>query len=257
MTPHHRSAWRLAAPALLALGLLAARPAMAGPPFVTDDPEPVDLHHWEVYGFTAATHVDSDTAGTAAGVEVNYGAAPNLQLHAIVPLAFDRPSAGPTATGLGDVELGVKYRLFEPMEGDWRPQVAVFPLVELPTGDDTKGLGAGKTRVYAPVWLQKAFGKWTTYGGGGYWVNPGAGNQNYWYAGWLVQRQVTDKLAVGAEVFHQTADSIGGRQSSGFNGGAIYDINEHYHLLISAGRGLTNARASNDVSYYAAIQHTF
>ncbi len=86
-------------------------PAAAGPPFVTDDPVPVDLHHWEVYGFSAATHVAGDTAGTAAGIEVNYGAAPNLQLHVIVPLAFDRPWGGPTATGLGDVELGVKYRL--------------------------------------------------------------------------------------------------------------------------------------------------
>jgi subtilisin family serine protease len=69
---------------------------MAGPPFRTDDPEPVDLGHWEVYGFTAGTHVRGDTAGTLAGVEVNYGAAPNLQLHMVAPLAFDRTSGSPS-----------------------------------------------------------------------------------------------------------------------------------------------------------------
>ena len=29
--------------------LLLATPAWAGPPFLTDDPEPTDLHHWEIY----------------------------------------------------------------------------------------------------------------------------------------------------------------------------------------------------------------
>ena len=37
--------------ALLALGL--APPAFAGPPFLTDDPEPVDYRHWEAYLFSA------------------------------------------------------------------------------------------------------------------------------------------------------------------------------------------------------------
>jgi len=51
--------------------------------------------------------------------------------------------------------------------------------------------------------------------------------------------------------------TLEGKESSGFNLGAVYDFNEHYHLLLSAGRGLQNAVATNDVSYYVAIQHTF
>jgi hypothetical protein len=229
----------------------------AGPPFITDDPEPVELGHWEEYVFSAATHVQGDTSGTLAGTEVNYGAARNLQLHVIVPLAFDSPSVGGMHVGLGDTELGAKYRFVTPSEKDWWPQIAVFPLVEVPTGDAARGLGGGKTRVYLPVWLQKDFGPWTTYGGGGYWINPGRGNRNYWFAGWLVQRQVTKHLALGAEVFHQTADKIDDKSSMGFNVGGIYDIIEHYHLLLSAGRGLKNATNSNEFSYYIAIQKTF
>jgi hypothetical protein len=31
---------------LAAITLMASERAIAGPPFVTDDPEPVDYHHW-------------------------------------------------------------------------------------------------------------------------------------------------------------------------------------------------------------------
>jgi hypothetical protein len=35
-----------------------------------------------------------------------------------------------------------------------------------------------------------------TYGGGGYWINAGPGNKNYWFVGWVLHRQVTDSLAL-------------------------------------------------------------
>jgi len=241
----------------VAAALMAARTAIAGPPFLTDDPEPVDYGHWEVYGFSAATHAQGDTGGTLAGVEVNYGAARNLQLHVIAPLAFDDAAGSGFNAGAGDLELGMKYRFITPGPDEWWPQVGVFPLLEVPTGDARRGLGSGQMRAYLPVWVQKDFAAWTTYGGGGYWVNPGAGNQNYWFAGWLLQRQVSERLALGMEAFHQTADTVGGEDSSGFNVGGIYDFTEHHHLLVSAGRGIQDVTASNEFSYYLAIQSTF
>jgi hypothetical protein len=230
--------------------------ALAGPPFRTDDPEPVEYQHWEVYAFSAATHARGDTAGTSAGVEVNYGAAPNLQLHLVAPLAFDKPTGSGRREGYGDTELGVKYRFIPEDDAGWRPQVGVFPLVEVPTGDADRGLGTGHVHEFLPVWLQKSFGDWTTYGGGGYWINPGAGNQNYWFAGWLLQRKVTEQLTLGGEVFHQTADTVGGRDGTGFNLGGIYDISENHHILFSAGQGIQNSD-TNQFSYYLAYQATF
>jgi hypothetical protein len=47
-------------------------------------------------------------------------------------------------------------------------------------------------QYFLPVWLQKDFGKWTTYGGGGYWINPGAGNKNWWFSGILLQYSFTE-----------------------------------------------------------------
>jgi hypothetical protein len=38
----------------------------------------------------------------------------------------------------------------------------------VPTGNESRGLGAGHVQLYLPIWFQKDFGKWTTYGGGGF-----------------------------------------------------------------------------------------
>jgi hypothetical protein len=54
---------------------LLGRPAHAGPPFITDDPEPVDLGHWEVYAFSAGAAGPGDASGVGPSVEVNYGGA--------------------------------------------------------------------------------------------------------------------------------------------------------------------------------------
>lgn len=242
---------------LFSLFSLFATAAWAGPPFRTDDPEPVEYRHWEVYGFSTGTRIKSDTSGALPGVEVNYGAAPDLQLHVAGSLAYDKPGASGMRLGPGDTELGAKYRFIDEDEDGWRPQVAIFPLVELPTGDEARALGTGHAHEYLPVWLQKSFSDWTTYGGGGYWNKPGPGNKNYWFAGWLLQRQIADQLAVGGELFHQTASTDGGKTSSGFNVGAIYDLPDAYHILFSAGRGIQNASTTNEFSYYVALQWTF
>lgn len=252
-----RPAMRRALGAAAAVLLTGATPALAGPPFRTDDPEPVELGHWEVYGFSTATHVQGDTSGTLPGIEINYGAAPNLQLHIVAPLAFDRADGSSTQSGYGDTELGTKYRFVEEDKDGWRPEIGVFPLIEAPTGDAARGLGTGRTHEFFPLWLQKTFGQWLTYGGGGYWNNPGAGNKNYWFVGWLLQRQVTDQLALGGEIFNQTAATVGGRDGTGFNLGGIYDFTDNDHLLFSAGRGIANATSTDEFSYYLAFQWTF
>lgn len=235
---------------------LTAHESFAGPPFRTDDPEPVELRHWEFYTFSTGTRVEGDTSGTLPGIEFNYGAAPNLQLHVMAPLAFDDPSGGSARFGYGDTELGVKYRLVDEDDKGWRPQLGIFPLVELATGSSSRGLGAGHTRLFLPVWVQKSFDDWTTYGGGGYWWNPGTDNKDYWFYGWLLQRKLSEKLTLGGEVFYQTADTVGGRSSTGFNIGSIYDFSENHHLLLSVGRGIKEATTSNELSYYVGFQWT-
>src|ERR1700722_16935603 len=81
--------------ALLLAGILAGRPVSAGPPFLTDDPQPVDLGHWEFYLASQWSLANHSGTGTAPHVEVNYGALPELQLHAIVPATLAWQSGQP------------------------------------------------------------------------------------------------------------------------------------------------------------------
>jgi len=218
---------------------------------------PVELNHWEIYEFSTATHVEGDTAGILSGIDANYGAAPDLQLHAAVPIAFDKPTGGGMVLGYGDTEFGFKYRFMTEDENGWRPQAAIYPAIDFPTGNPARNLGTGHTHMFLPTWVQKSFGDWTTFAGVGYWINPGVGNRDYWYFGWAVQRQIADNLAIGGEVFHQTPNTVGGKDQTGFDLGATFDLNEHYHLMFSAGQGIQNRVTTNAFTYYAALQFTF
>jgi len=226
--------WPIAA--LSAAIVFAPATVHAGPPYVTDDPEPVEFRHWEFYLATQHSITRAAASGTAPHVEVNYGAWPGLQLHMIAPLAYARPSGGPTFYGVGDIEVGAKFRFID--EGRWWPMVGTFPQFELPTGDASSGLGTGHLHVFIPLWLQKSFGPWTTYGGGGFWVNPGAGNRNYGFVGWLLQRRLSQLATLGTEIFYTTPNQVGGDASLRFNLGLVLDLTEHHHLLLSAGRAM-------------------
>ena len=173
------------APALL----LLSHVCLAGPPFFTDDPVPVEPGHWEINNYSAGTFVKGAAAGAMAGIDANYGPVENVQLHLLAPVAFAQSSGMSEQFGVGDIEVGVKYRFLPAGNNDWWPQIGFYPFLDFPTGNAARGLGTGETHAFFPIWLQKDFGKWTTYGGGGYWINPGAGNENYWYAGWVLQYQ--------------------------------------------------------------------
>jgi hypothetical protein len=73
-----------------------ATPVFAGPPFRTDDPQPVDFRHWEAYFFSTLDKTRDGRATQFPALEFNWGAIPNVQLHLIIPVASFRPPGGST-----------------------------------------------------------------------------------------------------------------------------------------------------------------
>lgn len=241
-----------------AVGLSAALTslaALAGPPFLTDDPEAVALHHYEFYVATVRSLTAEGRSGTAPHLEFNYGALPNLQLHVITPLAFNSPGGSTTHRGYGDTEVGAKYQFNE--ETSDMPMVGVFPIYLFPTGDASLGLGNGASQLFLPLWLQKSWGAWTSYGGGGYLINRAAGAKNSRFYGGQLQRKLSAQWTLGAELFHRTEQVAGQGASTGFNLGGSYNVDEHNHVLYSVGKGLQNASRTNRVSSYIAYQMTY
>jgi hypothetical protein len=235
------------------LALSMCRPSIAGPPFVTDDPEPAEFQHWEVNYALTGTGLRGGGSAALPLIDANYGALPDLQLHVQPQMALAKSAEG-TRVGVGDTEIGVKYRFLQEDEQGWIPMVSLYPLFEVPTGDRRRGLGAGVGQTFIPVWAQKTIGKWTVYGGSGYWVDSGAAGKNAWFGGAVALYQVTEALQLGGEAFYQTARVSGGRDTPGFNLGGSYAITEGYSLLFSAGRGLADPEATNRVSAYLALQ---
>jgi hypothetical protein len=238
------SAWMLTS--------LLPAPAFAGPPFQTDDPEPVEHKHWEIYIASQIKHDKDGDSATLPQVEINYGIFPNTMIHLIVPFQYNSPSGSEAHYGYGDTELGVKFRFIQ--ETEWIPMVGTFPLVELPTGNQNEGLGNGKAQFFIPLWLQKSWGPWTSYGGGGYWINPGDGNKNWWFFGWEVQREISKALTLGGELIYKTADTDDGDNSFGFNIGVIINLTENHHILLSAGSDLSGPTR---FQCYIGYQFTF
>jgi hypothetical protein len=231
---------------LVYLALLSPAVASAGPPFQTDDPQPIDFNHYEFYAFGAADGTALGTGTTGPAVEFNWGALPNLHLHIVIPATGVLPAnnprllplgAGPSAFGLGDVELGVKYRFIQ--ETKHRPMIGIFPMFEVPTGNPHNGLGVGKGWAKLPLWLQKSFGPWTTYGGVGENVNNAPGFRNFTYGGWLVQRDISKKLTLGTELFSHGREGLATAQTRSATmidvGGYYYFRNPGFQLLFSYG----------------------
>ena len=210
--------------------------AFAGPPFLTDDPEPVDYHNWEAYLFGLGDHTSKDYLIEGPAVEVNYGVLPDTQLHLIVPMTTVGGDGVPTVSGRGDLEFGVKYRFVHETNG-W-PQIGVFPMIEIPTGDSSRGLGNGRAWFRLPLWIQKSFGDWTTYGGGGAAVNTAPGQRSYPFGGWLLQRDIGQHLTLGGEFFAQGADTTDDKGFGAINLGGYYKFTDHFDILFSAGHSV-------------------
>lgn len=236
----------------IAAALLVA-PAVAGPPYVTDDPQPTDYGHYEIYAFTAGT-TTMDGSGGQAGFDLNYGGAENLQLTVVVPFAYSRPRGRAAVTGFGDLELATKYKFLH--QEVFGLDVAIFPRLFLPTNSNP-ALGSKHSSLFIPIFAQKDWGDWSVFGGFGCTINRGGDSHDFCQTGLVVERRIIPQLQLGAELYHQASDQKGGKNATGVGLGAIYDLTENYHLMAWAGPGIQNAGVTDQASWYAALLFTY
>jgi hypothetical protein len=205
-----------------------------GPPYQTDDPVPVDLHHYEFYVFGGVDGTTAEIDSTGPAMEFNWGALPRVQLHAILPWGVVAPSNNPvylpggvgsTYFGLTDMELGAKVAWIK--ETKRCPQIGSFTMFEMPTGSESKGLGVGKVWYKLPIWLQKNSGRWLFDGGAGYQVVPQTGYRDFFYTGWLVKRELSEQWEMGAEVFAHGREGYAAAQTQA---STLVDVGGYYHL---------------------------
>jgi hypothetical protein len=223
-------------------------PAWAGPPYLSDDPEPTDYQHFEIYAFGLGTSGAGGTEGEA-GIDFNYGGAPDLQLTAVIPMAYDADGH----RGLGNIELAAKYRFLH-QDGDGI-DLSVFPRAFLPSA--SRNVGDQHAALFLPLWAEKDFGPWSLFGGGGCEFNRSGDDRNFCQVGAAITRAVTGELRLGLELFHQSADAVDSKASTMLGAGLTYDISQHYHFLAYWGPGLQNTRETGRSDWYTALLFTF
>lgn len=170
MTSPKGSATSVIAAVVLAMYLSLPRPASAGPPFETDDPEPVDCHHVEI---DVAQGRQSEPARTGPIWEVDYGPTKNVEL-----------SVGGQP---GELELASAIRFLP--ETKYTPQVGFLPALTVNAN--------GETETFMPFWAQKTIGQWTVFGGGG--VSHGDE-----FTGVTVMHNSRSGSSLGLEFYHES-----------------------------------------------------
>jgi Putative MetA-pathway of phenol degradation len=223
--------------------LLGIALAQAGPPFVTDDPEPPPPGGWEINVPFILERTPDKTEMDAPLFDFNYGL-PDVQLKLEFPVKIVHEDRDGTAAGAGDLLLGVKWRFLNDEQSQF--QLGTYPQLLLPTGDEARDLGEGRPAFVLPLVAQKSWDKWTLYGNVGFWWQTAAETRNYFYAGAVLEREINERLTLGAELFGNSPKERGGRCDIAFNVGGIWKLNKKVNLLFTGGRdvvGSTHAMA--------------
>ena len=207
--------------------------AEAGPPFVTDDPEVPPVGGWEINIPFTLNRSPGSTQMNAPLLDMNYGL-PQLQIEFDIPLAVSIDDRKGTNAGLGDLLYGIKWRFFD--DEKTQTQIAIYPQMFAPTGNSREGLGGGRPNYILPLLAERSWGKWTLYGNVGYRLQTALGEQNYWYAGSVLQRDVTERLSLGVELFGNTPTVPNARPDIAFNIGGSLKLNDHLNFIFTGGR---------------------
>ncbi|MBV9103695.1 MAG: hypothetical protein JO060_08890, partial [Candidatus Eremiobacteraeota bacterium] len=213
------------------LWLTCTQGAMAGPPFSTDDPEPTEYRHWEVYLGADYEHAVDGATASVPFAEFNYGLMPNVQFSITFPFEAGWSATRTASYRYGSTEIGAKLRFLQ--ETRALPQVAFYPSVRVASGAQRTG-----TETFLPLWLQKSWGRWTAYGGAGRWLDSSDHRQNQTFSGLALLRAMSSATTFGVELFHASAAPRSARASTAFNVGVLIVHDAHHGIVASAGRSL-------------------
>ncbi|HEY0747213.1 MAG TPA: hypothetical protein VGD63_10965 [Steroidobacteraceae bacterium] len=206
------------------LWVLLPSPVSAQAPFYTDDTgvtEPGTLHveaSDEFDGLQATQY--PDLRQNTANLKVNVGLPHGFELDVDAPyITIERPYGTRSSRGIGDTNLGVKWRLPEASTASHLPAFAVSFYTEFPTGDTRQELGSGLIDYWLNLIAQVPVSERTRFN-----VNLGvlfAGNTStgvvgietrrgrVYVGGLSVVHDFSPHLTIGTEVFGAMADTNG------------------------------------------------
>ncbi|MBL7197082.1 MAG: transporter [Candidatus Omnitrophica bacterium] len=156
-------------------------------------------------GFTYARESNTSNNFNFSLVSV-YGLLENMALCVELPFDVVNPDDGETERGFSDMALAVKTLLLP--ESEKLPSFLLKTIVKLPTGDEDKGLGSGKTDTTLMMVASKTVDCATIHGNIGYTFVGGGSNDDNIVYGVALEYGITPKLALVGEAFMETENDF-------------------------------------------------
>jgi hypothetical protein len=220
----------------------SAESVWAGRPLDTEDTGAISPGSAELELSGDYTGSGGEHVWAAKGV-VGVGLLPGLEARVESALLVLQPEGVGARGGLGDSILGVKYRLLD--EAEALPALLGSLVLRLPTGDETRDLGAEGVDVTLLAVASKAFGPVTLTWNGGYTFVTQKRDLDTWILAGSVEYRATEAWTLVGEIF----SVLGATQApdvATLRVGNVYAITGRVKLDAAIGFGLT--RESPDVT---------
>jgi hypothetical protein len=230
---------------LLVLTLLPAASCFAAHPLITEDTGTQGQGNSQLeltaeLGHDETTDAEESAADLAAVLA--YGLRDNLDLMLTLPYTrADTRTNGATTRedGLGDIGFDAKWRFFE--EG--RLSAALKTGVTFPSGDETKGLGAGKANASVNLVVSYETAQWGGHLHLGHLCNRNVHDEReaIRHASAALTRMVTDRLKLVMDLGRfTTTDRSFDEETRFLTLGAIYGARDDFDIDIGLKHGLSD-----------------
>jgi hypothetical protein len=237
----------------LCIAMFTPLAAWAGHPLVTDDTGTQGQGHFqlEVNGQYDHDREDGTTiTGGQAAAALSYGLTDTIDVVVGVPYLWTEDE-----NGLSDTSVDVKFRIFE-KDG---LSFAVKPGLSLPTGDDGKGMGTGKTGGHLYLIGTKEIGPWSFSANLGYIRNEtdsDSDEKNIWHMStsstyalneqWKLVADIVAERSTDRDVDNDPVEAIAG---------VIFSPTKDIDLDLGIKGGITSS--ANDWSLMAGTTFRF
>jgi len=234
--------------------------AFGAHPLITDDAGTLGRGKFQLELNGKYDHTDKDGVTektTEMATALGYGVTNNMDIVLGIPYQHTRTEdtdAANTEDGISDASIDLKWRFYE-RDGFG---IALKPGITLPTGDDQKGLGAGRV-TYGVFFINtKEIGAWAFHLNLGYKRNENKVDEekDIWHASIAseveVARDIKAVVNIGTE---RNTDKTSDTNPAFILGGLIYSISENFDVVFGVKGGLH--KTEPDYSILAGITLRF
>lgn len=250
--------------------LIAVETAFAAHPLITDDTgsqgkEKVQIEINSEFSTDKETEDDVTTKETGSEVAaiISYGITENMDVVFGIPYQRTEIKEDDAVIsdedGISDMSLEVKWRFLE-KDG---LSLALKPAITLPTGDEGKGLGNGRTSYGLMFITTKEIKAWTFNLNLGYMHNKykleednEANRKNLWHTSLASAVEVVKNLNAVANIGIEKNPGKNSDTNPAFIlGGLIYSVSENFDIDAGVKSGLT--KPETDLSFLAGMALRF